>query len=279
MVIGENIFGKHEFLKTNQQLLQCFHNIDDTLVGVILNVVDYCNLKCTYCPVGNNYITPLAEKKLSLQLVDKIAADLGKNFSGYVSLSGFGEPTLHPHLQQIISIFANECPHANILLLTNAVLVSALENLEYSERLYIYCSEHKAFDRATLTALDTIKNKVIIRRNAFNRDFFNNRAQNSQCTSMTPGHNACCNMPFYKTFIDMTGNVLLCHSDWQRTTVMGNAYDESIYAIWKNDKYAVIRKNLISNMRHCNQLCAKCDIHGRLEGSEFVNEWIRYYGK
>lgn len=58
---------------------------------------------------------------------------------------------------------------------------------------------------------------------------------------------------------------------------MGNINNNQIYDIWKNSKYEKIRRNLIHNRRDNNLLCKKCDIDGRLEGNEFVNEWSKYY--
>ena len=77
--------------------------------------------------------------------------------------------------------------------------------------------------------------------------------------------------------MDIDGNVLLCSSDWKRTTIMGNILKENIYKIWNNNKYKKIRKNLLENKR--KDLCEYCNIDGEINGIEFKEFWLNEYNR
>ena len=72
---------------------------------VWLEITNYCNQKCTFCPdmhrEDSRQWLPLAEVK---RLIDELAATVSV---GSMQLNAYGEPLLHPHIQEILA-YINE---------------------------------------------------------------------------------------------------------------------------------------------------------------------------
>lgn len=91
----------------------------------------------------------------------------------------------------------------------------------------------------------------------------NNRGGNIQTDSLRVLENIkdyrVCDRPFYKMYIAYDGNVILCSSDWKRSTIVGNVEADGIYQVWHSDKQDEIRKWIL----HCNWIklpnCGQCD--------------------
>ena len=65
-----------------------------------------CNRKCVFCPRINPEIYPNLNLNMSVKLAQKIGEELSNiNFEGVVVFSGYSEPTLCPHFEEIIKAF------------------------------------------------------------------------------------------------------------------------------------------------------------------------------
>ena len=60
-----------------------------------------------------------------------------------------------------------------------------------------------------------------------------------------------------QAYILYNGDMILCCSDWERTTVLGNVGDRSIEEIWNNDRYNDIRRRFIAGDTE-GLLCHTC---------------------
>ena len=68
-----------------------------------LSVIDACNRTCSFCPKSDENIAPNSYQKMTVKLIDKLCDDLKKiNYEGAFCLSGYGEPTLHNNLHEMI---------------------------------------------------------------------------------------------------------------------------------------------------------------------------------
>ena len=68
-----------------------------------LSVIDACNRACSFCPKSDESIAPNSYQKMTIKLVDKLCEDLKRiNYQGAFCLSGYGEPTLHNNLHEMI---------------------------------------------------------------------------------------------------------------------------------------------------------------------------------
>ena len=87
---------------------------------VILEISSICTLKCTICPVGKS--RPKRFKSLmSLDLIKKILTE-NKNIKT-IYLEGWGEPLVHPQLEDILKLINTDAPSINIYITTTAELL------------------------------------------------------------------------------------------------------------------------------------------------------------
>lgn len=93
--------------------------------AIQIELVEGCNLRCAFC--GLNGIRgkgDRAEKLASQQTLRAIAkgiADAGWGERLRVEFAMHGEPTLHPHLVQIVAMFRDYLPTTRIVLTSNGV--------------------------------------------------------------------------------------------------------------------------------------------------------------
>lgn len=69
-----------------------------------------------------------------------------------------------------------------------------------------------------------------------------------------------CPFPFYSFVVNPDGEATVCCSDWERKISIGNALSESIYDIWKGEKYYSFLLGMLEKGRKANYPtgCAKC---------------------
>lgn len=84
---------------------------------VVLEISSVCNLSCTICPVGKT--RPKRFKSfMSLDLIKKILTE-NKNIK-IIYLEGWGEPLVHPQLEDILNLINTEVPSIDIYITTTA---------------------------------------------------------------------------------------------------------------------------------------------------------------
>ena len=87
-----------------------------------MHVTEHCNLNCKYC----NHFSPLApEEYLSLEEYERDLARLAFLFDGemqQIKLLG-GEPLLHPHIKDFLTLTRQYFPNGIIKILTNGTLL------------------------------------------------------------------------------------------------------------------------------------------------------------
>lgn len=244
-------------------------NIDEysSLARLIISLSDVCNYRCSFCPHGNGY--EHKTKFISLETIRKIKDSLKGKFRGSFSLSGFGEPTLNPNMNMIISELKQI---GEVVLYSNGwapdiVLNSGADKIEIS-----------AYDEETANYFESLKNDNIFVKRFFTKGqtFFNNRAGFLKSNLTIP--DTCCNIIMMKMSIDTDGNMLQCCSDWSRKNILGNVYRDNIWDVWKN-KMRHERELLLSGNRKNTILCSKCTSPGDLYGNQYKEFWKDYYAK
>ena len=71
---------------------------------VELSLIDVCNRKCVFCPKANDEVAPDTYQSMSRLIINKICEQLVElNFTGTISLCGYGEPLLHKDINYIVS--------------------------------------------------------------------------------------------------------------------------------------------------------------------------------
>lgn len=87
--------------------------------NLVIEIVDYCNLKCSHCFKSANNIL---KNTIQLDEIKKLATSL-KNKVNKITITG-GEPTIHPNINEILKLLEDDF---EVCLMTNA---TNLHNLD-----------------------------------------------------------------------------------------------------------------------------------------------------
>ncbi len=66
-----------------------------------------------------------------------------------------------------------------------------------------------------------------------------------------------CNRLFEQAYILYNGDVVLCCVDWERTTILGNLWEQSLEEIWNSPQYQEIRRRYLAGELK-GLLCQRC---------------------
>ena len=267
--------------------LVSFHNDIPIPTWVELSLIDVCNRKCIFCPKSNEDVAPDTYQKMSRNIIDKIHDDLIEiNFSGTISLCGYGEPLLHKDINYIIEKLSNA---GNVEIITNGDVLTSknLQGLFLSKASKVLISMYDGPEQIekfkNMIRNANVPEELVILRDRWydKQNDFGVKLTNRAGTITTGdqeeiGNHKNCNYPSYQFLIDWNGDIFLCPQDWQRRVSMGNIMQSNIYEIWTGNTLSKFRKNLINGKR-CNKPCSDCNADGTLLGKNHVNEWKKIY--
>ena len=254
---------------------------------VELSVVDLCNRTCEFCPRSDPEIAPNRKHYMTLELCERLAEQLKAiEFSGTIVLGGYGEPLLHPQVNQIIETFSRV---SNTEVVTNGdrlgvkiaqdlvrhgaakTLVSLYDGPEQLEKF-----------NDVLTSAKIPLNRFLLRPrwHTAGDDFgliLTNRAGTVSVGNQPElREREKCFYPHYMMMIDWNGDVFPCPQDWHRKNPVGNVDHQSLMDVWLAPKYQDFRERLAQADRGlfpCNQ----CNARGVLHGENHAHAWERYY--
>ena len=245
---------------------------------VELSLIDVCNRKCVFCPKANEDIAPDTYQSMSRMMIDKIHDQLSEiNFSGTISLCGYGEPLLHKDINYIVEklskiskveiitngdVLTSKKLQALYLSKVSKVLVSMYDGPEQIEKFEKIAREANV-PKETFILRDRWYDKY----NDFGVKLTNRAGTISEGNQDEINKYKKCFYPTYQFLIDWNGNIYLCPQDWQRRVPMGNMLQETISEIWTGKIISKFRKNLIKGNR-CDKPCTKCNADGTLLGKK-----------
>ena len=266
------------------RLLQSEGSTDilSTLRMVEINPIEICNRKCEFCPRADDDLYPNQNLKIAQETIYKIANDLQEiNFDGRVGFVGFGEPTLHKELCQLIKIIKTVDNIKWIEVNTNGDFLdkNKIKNLADAGCTTLTVSMYDNDISKTLYELAEGIDIEIVPRHCYPEKFelkLVNRIDMLR-EDKKINHNRNCYLTFYKMFIDWNGDVLVCSEDWGRESNVGNVLTESIKDIWLGRKLLEYRKNLIHGNRSNCGPCNKCNINGTLFGKTQAERFRHTY--
>ncbi|KKN43515.1 hypothetical protein LCGC14_0702380 [marine sediment metagenome] len=90
--------------------------------NIKMELVEGCNRACTFCgihAIGNPKTKKFVEISLVASIIKSLRYWLGEEKKIRIEFAGHGEPTLHPKLYQIIRMFREGLPKAQLQLTTN----------------------------------------------------------------------------------------------------------------------------------------------------------------
>lgn len=254
---------------------------------VELSLIDVCNRKCIFCPKSNEDIAPDTFQKMNKSIIEKIHNQLiDMEFSGTISLCGYGEPLLHKDIGYITEKLSKV---SKVEIVTNGDVLNPkkMQDLYLSKASKVLVSMYdgpeqiEKFNKMTKQA-NVPEDFIILRDRWYDKynDFgvkLTNRAGTVSTGEQEKiGKYKNCYYPTYQFLIDWDGNVYLCPQDWQRKNPMGNVMQETIFQIWKGKTLTNYRKNLLSGKR-CVNPCSSCNADGTLLGKNHAIKWKSIY--
>ena len=240
---------------------------------------ELCTRVCEFCPRSLDY--PNMNYHMSLPLVRKISEELGElKYKNRLLFCGFGESLLYKHLLESINILKTSMPwQTNIHMVTNGdrLTVKLVKDLIEAglNRFYVslYDGEHQVqhFEEMFSTAgLNDdqyfLQHYYLPAEQNFGFVHVSNRA--GYLSDFRGVTNAPCNVPYYAMSINYDGKILLCSHDWNKTQVMGDLNDDSIYDVWIHSKNLNKYREFCSKDTRTVEPCKQCNIKGVLYGNK-----------
>jgi MoaA/NifB/PqqE/SkfB family radical SAM enzyme len=255
---------------------------DDPFLGLRLvefSITDLCNRKCAFCPHVDETVFPNSNVYMEESIVESVIEDLVKhNFKGGIVFGGYGEPTLHKNICNLIKIASKHFP---VQLFTNGdkifdsnwyTIDDFVEAGLQSMYIGMYDDLNQVNDRLPTILSYSDKIKIEIFR-AYELSpnggiIFVNRAGsvlNKQYLN-TP-----CFIPHTKAYIDWDGDLQLCANDWTKTGGLGNVKQTPFSTLWKSVKLKnEIRRKLLTDRTKAGGPCSTCNEYQMAVNENFV---------
>lgn len=268
-----------------------------------------CQLKCPMCMREQ---MPGEAKRgiMDMELFAKIIKECADNKVFSVKLSWRGEPTLNPHLVDMVRM-AKKLGIRDVAFLTNGGLITpayadalvdaGLDWISFSIdgmgetyekiRKPITFPQIVAAVQAVTNARKTrnmskplIRIQTISSVVAEDADYFEfwkprcdrisviAEQHREDPTRIVHDPDFICQAPFQRIFITHDGQVVPCHGDYCLHNVMGNVRELTIAAIWNSPRFKTFRKHMRSKKRLQYQCCSTCPDGGSFEGDSLVVE-------
>ena len=214
-----------------------------------------CNRKCPYCP---NSVLPVSNVPALMKpaVLGRIVDELMRvDFAGRISYHFYGEPLLHPNLLDITSMVTRRLPKVRQIVYTNGDLLTE----ELHQRLM-----KSGVARFIVTSHDRKPvpnriNQVVLFPEDLNLTNRGGAVSLSYYVKLKQPLDAPCFAPSSMLIVTITGDILSCYEDAQRTQVMGNIMENSIDEIWFSAKFQSVRERLVHGDRHVTPVCNVCN--------------------
>jgi radical SAM protein with 4Fe4S-binding SPASM domain len=243
------------------------------LAAVDINLTELCNRTCSFCPRHDPKLYPNLNIHITLETVQTLVSQLqASNFTGYIILSGFSEPTLHTAILQIIStlsVFTVEMITNGDTILSNKYSISDFFNAGLTRLIINDYDNNPDIQQLAATNIH-IRNNYDDGQDNFETYGFNNRGGLLWSETVTSP----CYIPAYRAMIDTNGDVLLCSHDWKKSKRFGNILKQDFNDIWMSDEFTNVRKQLILGNRNVSDSCKNCSVVGTLMGKQYADLWI-----
>ena len=255
---------------------------------VELSLIDVCNRKCIFCPKSNEDIAPDTFQKMNKSIIEKIHNQLiDMEFSGTISLCGYGEPLLHKDIGYITEKLSKV---SKVEIVTNGDVLNPkkMQDLYLSKASKVLVSMYdgpeqiEKFNKMTKQA-NVPEDFIILRDRWYDKyNDFGVKLTNRAGTIGALGDQEkidpkkIVSIQTYQFLIDWNGDVFLCPQDWQRRVSMGNVMQESVFEIWTGKTLTKYRKDLLRGKR-CSLPCTKCNADGTLLGKDHAKKWKSIY--
>jgi len=261
MAVEQNLFTP----STNKNLLG--------LVSIVVSPTDLCNRACSFCPHSKNF--PNKKNYMSLDLANKLANELySYDYDGIISISGYGEPLLHPNIGELIKCFTSRNIATRLITNGDRILYGRFLPEEIDSwnlmSIKIDCYDGES-DVKSMNSI--LRNLKTFKRISTGPTTISNRGGYLAKEKI----NLPCYQPSMKSIVDYDGNVYVCCEDWSKKVSFGSVYKQSFSSIWMSKKLNIVRKQLLNSKREFYN-CVNCNIkpENTINESESYRIWNYY---
>jgi 2-deoxy-scyllo-inosamine dehydrogenase (SAM-dependent) len=213
-----------------------------------------CNRTCWYCP---NSVPELRRSQQLMQesVFERLLSELRWiEFCGRISYHLYNEPLLHPQVCNIVACVTKELPGVRQVLYTNGDL---LTNALHSKLTQL------GIARFIVTSHDSqpIKerdNQIVLLPSMLNLTNRGGTVLKKQTKAVKWPLSAPCYAPSSMLIVTISGDVILCYEDAERTVQLGNIVKKSLEDIWFSKRFISIRRALSSGDRNAESVCSRC---------------------
>lgn len=228
---------------------------------VEIEINSHCNRTCSYCP---NSLAPRDAPKLmseeTFEIILGRLKDVG--FAGRMSYHFYGEPLLHPKLDNFIRRTTEVLPGVRQVLYSNGDL---LTDARY-ERLLASGVEHFVVTYHDGVLPQQPRQHVTMLTSKLLS--LTNRGGLVQA-GPEPSGPLPCYAPSTMLIITITGNVVLCYEDARETAVLGNVIEQPVEEVWWSPRFVSLREALARGDRTRTNICRQCNNRAHLEPTTF----------
>lgn len=267
--------------------------------AVQVEATEGCNLRCGFCGVRGireqgtpgNLSGPYRFMKWSTagSLARQLAA---LQWNVRIEFAMHGEPTMHPDLPGLVSLFRKHQPKAPIMVTTNGLPM--LEHPDgphgYLDRLYaagvnvVALDDYRPHRVAPVVrdypGADVVEYPAdpagnpharrkpgarvlsivadISQTDAGTHSFLGNHA-GAAAPPTDVAHGKRCAKPFRELAVRWDGNVAICCNDWRADYQVANVVDDGLAEVWQHPRFQAARRHLVRGDRAALQPCAGCD--------------------
>lgn len=220
---------------------------------VEIEIGSRCNRRCHYCPVSLNPNPPVPVRMSDDVFVATIEQLSEIGFDGRLSYHLYNEPLLRKDLARLVAIAHSRLPGALQLLNTNGDLLDdrRYAALRAAGMDYFFVTRHSpgAFRERDFQAVQFWESLNLTNRGGtvVHVPPPAPRAKHTPCFA-----------PSEMLIVSVTGDVLLCYEDADRTHVMGNVLETPIVEIWDSEPFREYRRRLEQGDRSVDEMCLRC---------------------
>lgn len=223
-----------------------------------INPTELCNLACSFCPRSTFY--PNQNLHMNLDVAKEIRDQMiASKFSGVLSITGRGEPTLHPDFKELVNLFVGY--NWKLKIHTNGKKFKEYQDFILSSFHDIHYNCYNIDWKEIYEKYGHYPNVKVIHKpidSYMQEDWTTNRAGSFQSNKLPIDSR--CDVIFHKMFIDIDGSYRLCCEDWKHKINMGNIFQEDIVQYIEDNKdLQRYRKSLINGERQSLSPCSECD--------------------
>ncbi len=238
-----------------------------------------CNRRCSYCNLASdrreNYArsqAPTMDWELYRLLVGQLAE---LEFAGAICFHYFNEPLLNKRLAEYVRHASDALPRTHRLIYTNGDLLTPELHASLTAAgvsLFVVTRHDDALPPA-LAEVAREPNVVVDMRAHMT---LNNRGGDLG----PPRDPRVASLPCIYTaealVVTIDGNVLPCSCDFRERLPLGNIRERPIGAIFRSDRCAEFRRDLLNGHRERHELCRACDFYCEVLGVPSGAEALRF---